>query len=149
MKTLFKELNLSEFNPGAFWIWNRYRFLSSNTYCNSLSDAGIYSNCSAKIVHYFENTYPLAHNHWIGILRITKNDGGFHQFFISVAAGKENALEKIQKSALEELIQCGYLESQNNKIDFLSNRLMDFVHNNDRLFDVIENNTKLEIYQPS
>lgn len=147
MKTLFNELTISSFNPSAFWILNRYSFLSSNVYCNSLNDASTYHDASAKIVYYFENKSPLALNHWIGILRITKKDGGFDQFFISVVAGKTDALNIIETKAMEKLIMSGYLNNINNKIEFLNDSLISDIYNNEKMFDFIGDFTKLETYK--
>lgn len=148
MKTLFNKLTLSSFNPNAFFIWNRYSFLTSHSYCNSLHDATIYNGASAQIVHYFKNAYPLAHNHWVGILRISKKDGGFDQFFISVAADEDTALNNIQTLALEGLIRCGYLNNRTNKIDFLTDDLISHSYNNDRMSDFMDNYCNLEEYKP-
>lgn len=54
-----------------------------------------------------------------------------------------------QTHALEELIQCGYLDSKDNKIDFLNEHLLDFAYKSDKVFDIIGNDVKLENYQPA
>lgn len=62
----------------------------------------------------FENQAYLAHNHWIGVFRITYvNDmgdfwkaGDFDQFVVDTAAGKDDVVEKIQRAVLDELEYC-------------------------------------------
>ena len=60
----------------------------------------------------FENQSYLAHNHWVGVYRITYvNDweelgvraGDFDQYVVDTAAGKDDVVEKIQRAVLDEL----------------------------------------------
>ena len=60
----------------------------------------------------FENQSYLAHNHWVGVFRITYVNnwpelgvlaGDFDQYVVDVAAGKDDVVEKIQRKLLKEL----------------------------------------------
>ena len=64
----------------------------------------------------FENQAYLAHNHWVGVCRITYvNDweelgiraGDFDQFVVDTAAGKDDAEEKMKRALLDDLEHSG------------------------------------------
>jgi hypothetical protein len=60
----------------------------------------------------FENQAYLAHNHWVGVFRITYVSdwkelgvrvGDFDQYVVDTAAGRDTVVEKIQRAVLDEL----------------------------------------------
>jgi hypothetical protein len=74
----------------------------------------------------FENQAYLAHNHWIGIFRITYVNsvgdfwtaGDFDQFVVDTAAGKDTVVEKIQRAVLDELEYCN-IDPDLNWVDLI------------------------------
>ncbi len=76
------------------------------------SDFGHIRDTKITLEKIFENQSYLAHNHWIGVFRITYvNDweglgvraGDFDQYVVDTAAGKDTVVEKIQRAVLAEL----------------------------------------------
>jgi hypothetical protein len=74
----------------------------------------------------FENQAYLAHNHWIGVFRITYVNsagdfwtaGDFDQFVVDTAAGKDTVVEKIQRAVLDELEYCN-IDPDLNWVDLI------------------------------
>jgi hypothetical protein len=73
----------------------------------------------------FENEAYLAINHWVGVFRITYvNDweeigvraGDYDQYVVDTAAGKDDALEKLQRKVLDTLEE-NDIDPENNWID--------------------------------
>lgn len=76
------------------------------------SDFGHIRDTKITLERIFENQSYLAHNHWVGVYRITYvNDweelgvraGDFDQYVVDTAAGKDDVVEKIQRAVLKEL----------------------------------------------
>ena len=75
-------------------------------------DFGHLRDMKITLTKIFENQSYLALNHWVGVFRITYvNDweelgvraGDFDQYVVDTAAGKDDAVEKIQRAVLDEL----------------------------------------------
>jgi len=77
-----------------------------------MSDFGHIHDTKITLDKIFENQSYLAHNHWVGVFRITYVNnwpelgvlaGDFDQYVVDVAAGKDDVVEKIQRKLLKEL----------------------------------------------
>ena len=63
-----------------------------------------YVNTRVTLEYYFENKMPLAHNHWVGLWRVTHPNGAYQQYLVSVAAyGLDQAIPAITKAVAKEL----------------------------------------------
>lgn len=91
----------------------------SNTIANEYltGDLSDLEGSTITFEHHFENQIYLAHNHWLGILRIT-HPWGYNQYLVSVAAGKDTAFERIRERMLKELVDAG-LNFEKNDVKFL------------------------------
>ena len=78
-------------------------------YC---SDFGHIRDTKITLEKIFENQSYLAHNHWVGVYRITYTSdweglgvraGDYDQYVVDTAAGKDDVVEKIQRAVLDEL----------------------------------------------
>jgi len=76
------------------------------------SDFGHIRDTKISLEKIFENQSYLAHNHWVGVYRITYTSdweglgvraGDFDQYVVDTAAGKDDVVEKIQRAVLDEL----------------------------------------------
>ena len=75
-------------------------------------DFGHLRDMKITLTKIFENQSYLALNHWVGVFRITYvsdweelgvRAGDFDQYVVDTAAGKDDAVEKIQRAVLDEL----------------------------------------------
>jgi hypothetical protein len=91
------------------------------------SDFGHLRDVKITLTKIFENQAYLAHNHWVGVYRITYvNDweelgvraGDFDQYVVDVAAGKDTVVEKIQRAVLDELEYCN-IDPDLNWVDLI------------------------------
>jgi hypothetical protein len=106
-------------NRKPFFGYNRkpkIKYMSGDRYQDQLhctkGGHGHIRDTEITLEKIFENQAYLAHNHWIGVFRITYvvdweelgvRAGDFDQFVVDTAAGKDTVVEKIQRAVLDEL----------------------------------------------
>ena len=92
-----------------FGIFNRkpkITHMAGDRFLDSMAEDGSdLASCDITLEHIFENRALLAHNHWVGVYRITYEDGDYDQFVVHAGATAETAQRKIQYAVLADLEQ--------------------------------------------
>lgn len=92
------------YDPSKLFFKTKIKMMKGYTYKDRFYDLSDVENCVITYHKYFENQSYLAHNHWLGVVRIY--DGkNFKGYIVSTAAGKDDAYEELRKVIVKELYQ--------------------------------------------